>query len=74
MRAALSFLSGPDGDREKAWELFCHLGWVRHHELRGSEVRVAYDALRAKGESADPVVAAAALGMAPGRRSERRPP
>jgi predicted ATPase len=63
VRAALSFLCGASGDREKAWELFCHLAWVRHLQLQSSDLRVAYDALRAKGESADPVVAAAALGL-----------
>jgi predicted ATPase len=64
VRAAFSFLTGADGDREQAWELLCHLGWVRHHEFRGSEIRVAYDALRPGGEAKDPVTAAAALGLA----------
>ena len=47
--AAFAFLSGTDGDREKAWEFLCELGWVRQHEFRGAEVRVAYDALRCGG-------------------------
>jgi hypothetical protein len=63
VRAALSFLCGAAGDREKAWELFCHLAWARHFQLQSSDLRDAYDALRAQGESADPVVAAAALGL-----------
>jgi predicted ATPase len=64
VRDAFSFLCGAQGDREKAWELLCHLAWARHNQLRGIEVRAAYDALRPAGEAADPVVAAAALGMA----------
>jgi hypothetical protein len=64
VRAAFAFLSGPDGDREKAWAFFCDLGWTRHQESLGAEVRTAYEALRAGGEARDPVVAAAALGLA----------
>jgi predicted ATPase len=63
VRDAFSFLSGTSGDRERAWELFCDLAWVRHIQLRSNSLRVAYDALRARGEPADPVVAAAALGL-----------
>jgi hypothetical protein len=63
IRAAFSFLSGPNGDRERAWEMFCHLGWVRHHEFRGGEVPAAYQRLRLGGESTDPVIAAVARGI-----------
>jgi predicted ATPase len=64
LRAAWSFLGGEDGDRERAWQLFCHLGWVRHMQFRVTEIRADFDALRSRGEAVDPVVAAAALGMA----------
>jgi hypothetical protein len=64
VRTAWSFLSSAEGDREQAWQMLCHLSWVRHFAFQVSEGRRAYDRLRAGGESADPVIAAAALGLA----------
>jgi predicted ATPase len=64
LRSAWSFLSGENGDRDRAWQFFCHLGWVRHMQFRVTEIRAAFHALRSKGDAVDPVVAAAALGMA----------